>query len=79
MSMMELKLYNFPGYRSNFFNYINMTTPDVSGLFRFVTDELQDAEDVGDRGLLKMICLLLFSDSKLPSTVWIMGHAPPGW
>ncbi|KAF4611481.1 hypothetical protein D9613_004138 [Agrocybe pediades] len=36
-------------YRSNFFNYINMTNPDVSGMLRFLTDELQAAEDSGDR------------------------------
>ncbi|KAG7099737.1 hypothetical protein E1B28_001552 [Marasmius oreades] len=36
-------------YRANFFNYINMTDPDVSGMLRFLTDELQDAEDSGDR------------------------------
>ncbi|KII93956.1 hypothetical protein PLICRDRAFT_695030 [Plicaturopsis crispa FD-325 SS-3] len=36
-------------YRANYFNYINMTDPDVSGMLRFVTDELQDAEDAGDR------------------------------
>ena len=34
----------------NYFNYINMTNPDTSGMLRFVTDELQDAEDAGDRG-----------------------------
>jgi hypothetical protein len=27
-----------------------MTNPDTSGMLRFVTDELQDAEDAGDRG-----------------------------
>ncbi|KAF8079019.1 Metallo-dependent phosphatase-like protein [Lyophyllum atratum] len=36
-------------YRSNLFNYINMTDPDVSGMLRFLTDELQSAEDAGDR------------------------------
>ncbi|TFK41947.1 Metallo-dependent phosphatase-like protein [Crucibulum laeve] len=36
-------------YRANYFNYINMTNPDVSGMLRFLTDELQDAEDAGDR------------------------------
>ncbi|KAF9011062.1 Metallo-dependent phosphatase-like protein [Cyathus striatus] len=36
-------------YRANYFNYINMTNPDVSGMLRFLTDELQDAEDSGDR------------------------------
>ncbi|KAL0580838.1 hypothetical protein V5O48_001214 [Marasmius crinis-equi] len=34
---------------ANYFNYINMTDPDVSGMLRFLTDELQDAEDAGDR------------------------------
>ncbi|KAF9469756.1 sphingomyelin phosphodiesterase [Collybia nuda] len=36
-------------YRANFFNYINMTNPDVSGMLRFLTDELQAAEEAGDR------------------------------
>ena len=37
-------------HSANLFNYINMTNPDTSGMLRFVTDELQDAEDAGDRG-----------------------------
>ncbi len=32
------------------FNYFNLTSPDTSGQLRFLTDELQDAEDAGDRG-----------------------------
>ncbi|KAF8589774.1 hypothetical protein K439DRAFT_1612572 [Ramaria rubella] len=36
-------------YDDNWFNYINMTDPDVSGMLRFVTDELQAAEDAGQR------------------------------
>ncbi|KAG2363419.1 sphingomyelin phosphodiesterase [Suillus spraguei] len=36
-------------YKSNYFNYINSSEPDVSGMLRFLTDELQDAEDAGDR------------------------------
>ncbi|KAF8230055.1 hypothetical protein L208DRAFT_1438751 [Tricholoma matsutake] len=36
-------------YRANYFNYINMTNPDTSGMLRFLTDELQGAEDAGDR------------------------------
>ncbi|KAF7332972.1 Sphingomyelin phosphodiesterase [Mycena venus] len=36
-------------YESNIFNYFNMTNPDNSGMLRFLTDELQDAEDAGDR------------------------------
>ncbi|KAN0131836.1 Metallo-dependent phosphatase-like protein [Lactarius tabidus] len=34
---------------SNYFNYINLSQPDNSGMLRFLTDELQDAEDQGDR------------------------------
>lgn len=36
-------------YKANWFNYINLTTADSSGMLRFLTDELQDAEDAGDR------------------------------
>lgn len=36
-------------YRANYFNYINASDPDVSGMMRFLTDELQAAEDAGDR------------------------------
>ncbi|THH11063.1 hypothetical protein EW145_g904 [Phellinidium pouzarii] len=36
-------------YTANWFNYFNMTQIDTSGMFRFLTDELQDAEDAGDR------------------------------
>ena len=38
-------------HRANLFNYINLTQPDNSGMLRFLTDELQDAEDNGDRGV----------------------------
>ncbi|KAG1905080.1 uncharacterized protein F5891DRAFT_976640 [Suillus fuscotomentosus] len=37
------------GYRPNYFNYINSSEPDVSVILRFLTDELLDAEDAGDR------------------------------
>ncbi|KAF8553428.1 sphingomyelin phosphodiesterase [Imleria badia] len=33
----------------NYFSYINSTQPDPFGILRFLTDELQDAEDAGDR------------------------------
>lgn len=33
-----------------------MTNPDTSGMLRFLTDELQAAEDAGDRG--KYNCLV---------------------
>lgn len=45
-------------YRANMFNYINMSSSDPSGMLRFLTDELQEAEDAGDRGAL-MIYLTL--------------------
>ena len=39
-------------YRANYFNYINLSHPDTSGMLRFLTDELQEAEDAGERGEL---------------------------
>lgn len=36
-------------YRSNFLNFINTTNPDNSGVFKFVIEELQAAEDAGER------------------------------
>ncbi|KAG6333055.1 hypothetical protein ID866_6032 [Astraeus odoratus] len=36
-------------YKANYFNYINASHPDTSGMMRFLTDELQAAEDAGDR------------------------------
>lgn len=36
-------------YRSNTLNFINTSNPDVSGTFKFVVDELQAAEDAGER------------------------------
>jgi hypothetical protein len=36
-------------YRSNFLNFINTSNPDVSGSFEFLIDELQAAEDNGER------------------------------
>ncbi|KAH9178518.1 Metallo-dependent phosphatase [Lactarius sanguifluus] len=36
-------------YRANWFNYINLNGADNSGMLRFLADELQDAEDKGDR------------------------------
>ncbi|KAJ7647609.1 Metallo-dependent phosphatase [Roridomyces roridus] len=36
-------------YKANYFNYIDLDQPDNSGMLRFLTDELQDAEDAGDR------------------------------
>ncbi|KAL6304766.1 Metallo-dependent phosphatase [Sparassis latifolia] len=36
-------------YDDNYYNYLNQSTSDPSGVLRFVTDELQDAEDAGAR------------------------------
>ncbi|PCH42292.1 Metallo-dependent phosphatase [Wolfiporia cocos MD-104 SS10] len=36
-------------YTQNAYNYINLASSDNSGMMRFLTDELQDAEDAGDR------------------------------
>ncbi|KAF8510005.1 sphingomyelin phosphodiesterase [Hysterangium stoloniferum] len=36
-------------YRANWFNYINLTSSDNSGMLRFLTDELESAEEAGDR------------------------------
>lgn len=36
-------------YRSNFLNFINTSNPDVSGTFKFIINELQAAEDAGER------------------------------
>ncbi|KAL8827020.1 MAG: hypothetical protein Q9170_007178 [Blastenia crenularia] len=36
-------------YKSNYLNYYNMTNPDVSGMQAFLIQELQAAEDSGER------------------------------
>jgi len=36
-------------YTVNYYNFVNMTNPDVSGMLRMLTDELQEAEDAGER------------------------------
>ncbi|RDW85891.1 putative sphingomyelin phosphodiesterase [Coleophoma crateriformis] len=36
-------------YKSNYLNYINSSDPDVSGTFKFMIEELQAAEDAGER------------------------------
>ena len=38
-------------HSSNYLSYFNMSNPGTSGMLRFVTDDLQDTEDDGDRGL----------------------------
>ncbi|EJU01820.1 Ser/Thr protein phosphatase family protein [Dacryopinax primogenitus] len=36
-------------YTANWYNYINTSNPDISGQFRWMTDELQKSEDAGER------------------------------
>jgi len=36
-------------YKANFYNFINSTNPDNSGMFTFLIQELQAAEDAGER------------------------------
>ena len=57
-----------------------MTNPDNSGMLRFLTDELQDAEDAGERGSswFDYICVVSSLTWLCPS-VWIVGHVPTGW
>ena len=45
-------------HSANLFNYINLSHPDTSGMLRFLTDELQDAEDNGDRGTCLVVSML---------------------
>ena len=45
-------------HRSNLFNYINLSRADNSGMLRFLTDELQDAEDHGDRGVSRNLLVV---------------------
>ena len=45
-------------HSANYYNYINMTQLDPSGMFRFLTDELQAAEDAGDRGMYYALIVL---------------------
>ena len=53
-----------------------MTNPDTSGMLRFLTDELQDAEDAGERGSLY---LSAFHQYLSIDPVWIIGHVLTGW
>jgi len=62
--------------RANYFNYINASHPDTSGMMRFLADELQSAEDAGDRG--KCAMHLELSEVNV-NIAWIIGHVPSGW
>ena len=57
---------------ANLFNYINLTEADNSGMLRFLTDELQDAEDKGDRGtfISRVLCC------NLPTSLVSLDHRP---
>lgn len=47
-------------------------------MLRFLTDELQDAEDAGDRGTM-FSNLLVLAVAHISFSVWILGHVLPGW
>ncbi|KAG9316863.1 sphingomyelin phosphodiesterase [Chiua virens] len=47
--------------RNNYLGYINSTNPDQFGLLRWLTDELQEAEDAGDRAWIMGHVLAGFS------------------
>lgn len=46
--------------RANYYTYINLDASDNSGMLRFLTDELQDAEDSGDKGNLLVFRDMIF-------------------
>jgi sphingomyelin phosphodiesterase len=48
-------------------------------MLRFLTDELQDAEDQGDRGMSFLKHRPRVSMNNTLSSVWIVGHVPSGW
>lgn len=49
--------------RDNYFGYIDSSDPDAFGILRFLTDELQDAEDAGDRGQFPVLRKRMHSHS----------------
>lgn len=60
-------------YTANFYNYINMTDPDPSGMLSFVAAELQRAEDLGQRAWVVGHVLSGWDGSaalKNPSDLW---------
>lgn len=76
--------------RLNYFSYVNATEPDPFGILRFLTDELQAAEDAGERGGPPFVpdCYTslpsdaihgLLSGFALRYSVWIIGHVNSGW
>ena len=58
-------------HSANLFNYINLSHPDTSGMLRFLTDELQDAEDNGDRGMSLAVPLLHVADHFHQFGLWV--------
>lgn len=50
--IIEFKISSSPPnvHSANWFAYINQSHIDPNGMMRFLTDELQEAEDAGDRG-----------------------------
>ena len=61
LNMTEILISPLSGYRANWFAYINQSHPDPSGMLKFLTDELQEAEDAGDRGMPSSVIALFDS------------------
>ena len=58
-----------------------MSNPDTSGMLRFLTDELQEAEDAGDRGVFYFDAAVyaefpmnLLSMDHWTCTLWVGWH-----
>lgn len=62
------------GHRPNVFNYINLSSSDNSGMLRWLTDELQDAEDAEERGMAKAILPYISNNSLLQYGYWDMSR-----
>lgn len=66
---------------------MNLSSSDNSGMLRFLTDELQDAEDAGERGMYCFAYLFVIfrkgecceSSYDFQPSAWILGHVPAGW
>ena len=68
------------GYQPNYYNYINWRSSDPGGMLRFLTDELQAAEDANERGVLIFLIFVLTDNlMSLDASVWIIGHVLSGW
>ena len=68
------------GYKPNYYNYIDWASSDPGGMLRFLTDELQAAEDAYERGVLVFLIFVHPGNfTSLGAPVWIIGHVLSGW